>query len=87
MLAATLEEERKKVYQEGRQEGRIETQRQMVEHLLQFRFELTIVELQRYAQQVATIQQVQPLDDLVNILLNKSATLEDFSSHLAHLLS
>jgi uncharacterized protein YqgQ len=91
MLAATLEQKRKKVYQagwkagkeegkeEGKKEGRVETQRQTIDQLLQFRFELAEAEQGQYAQQVAKIQEVTHLDALVNALLNKGTTLEDFT--------
>lgn len=98
MLAATLEEERKKIYQQGEAaglakgeaaglakgeaaglaKGRMEAQRQTIEQLLPFRFELNEVEQGSYVQKVMRIENVQHLDALVNILLNKSTTLEDF---------
>jgi hypothetical protein len=33
-------------------------------------------------QQVANLQELQPLDELVNVLLNKAATLADFTAAL-----
>jgi predicted transposase/invertase (TIGR01784 family) len=83
MLAATLEQERKKVYQAGRkagkEEGKAETQRQTIEQLLHFRFELTEANQAKYTQQVARIQELQHLNDLVNTLLNKATSLDDFA--------
>lgn len=78
MLAATLERERKQIYQAGKKEGRIESQRQMISQLLQFRFELGETEQQGYVQQVARLQDPQGLDELVNVLLDKATKLEDF---------
>jgi predicted transposase/invertase (TIGR01784 family) len=86
MLVATLEQEREKVYQQGKDaglaEGRKETQRQTISQLLQFRFELTDADLHSFMQQVANLQELQPLDELVNVLLNKAATLADFTAAL-----
>lgn len=82
MLTATLEQERKKIYQAGRKEGRVET----IGQLLQFRFDLTEGELAKYTQQVARIQELQHLGELVNILLNKSTALEDFTKLLTQYL-
>ena len=86
MLVATLEQERKKIYQQGKDagvtEGRLETQRQTLGQLLQFRFELAEAEQQQLLQQVASIQALPQLDALVNILLNKAATLADFTAAL-----
>jgi predicted transposase/invertase (TIGR01784 family) len=82
MLTATLEQERKKIYQAGRKEGRVET----IGQLLQFRFDLTEGELAKYTQQVARIQELQQLGELVNILLNKSTALEDFTKLLTQYL-
>lgn len=56
----------------------METQRQMLRQLLRFRFELAEAEQVQYTQQVARIQELPHLDELVNALLNKAATLEDF---------
>lgn len=90
MLVATLQEERQKIYEKGKTvgltEGRIETQQQTIGQLLQFRFELTEVEQGQYLQQVARIQELQHLDELVNRLLNKTAELEDFTKLLTKYL-
>jgi predicted transposase YdaD len=86
----TLEEERKRIYQEGeargeargRTEGRVETQRQTIGQLLQFRFELAEAELSPYVRQVTKIQDLHHLDELINALLNKTTSLEDFANLL-----
>jgi hypothetical protein len=87
MLTATLEQERKKIYQAGKQEGRAETQRQTIGQLLRFRFELAEVEQAQYIQQVARIQELPHLDELVNVLLNKATTLENFTKLVTKYLS
>ena len=94
MLVAALEQERMKIYQQGEAagiakgeaagiakgevRGRIETQQQTIRQLLQFRFELTEAEQNKFVQQVTKIQNLQHLDELANLLLNKVAQLEDF---------
>jgi len=94
MLAATLEQERKKIYQrgeaagvaKGETQGRMKTQQEMLAQLLRFRFELAEAELHTYGQQVAKIQQLDHLDELANTLLNKVATFEDFTKLLTKYL-
>ena len=90
MLIATLDQERKKIYQQGEAaglvKGRAETQRQTIEQLLQFRFDLVESEQTQFVQQVAQIQALQQLDKLVNTLLNKSSKLADFIALLAEYL-
>jgi hypothetical protein len=90
MLVATLEQERKKIYQKGEDaglvKGRIETQHQTIGQLLHFRFELTEAEPGKFAQQVARIQALQHLDELVDTLLNKASKLEDFTRLLTKYL-
>lgn len=89
MLAATLEQERKKIYQKGeaagvakgRAEG-IEAQRTIILQLLRFRFELVETEQERVTQLLTKIQELQPLNQLANILLNKDARLDDFIAQL-----
>ena len=88
MLVATLAQERKKIYQQGEDagvakgeaKGRMETQHRMIGQLLQFRFELAEGEQGQLMQQVANIQELPHLDALVDILLNKAATLADFTA-------
>jgi hypothetical protein len=58
------------------------TQRQTIGQLLQFRFELAEAEHRQLVQQVANIQELPPLDELVNSLLNKTKTLADFTATL-----
>lgn len=82
MLATTLEQERKKVYQAGKREGQLELQRQMIGQLLQFRFELSETEQNRFAEQVERLHEVSQLDELVNTLLDKRAQLDDFTTKL-----
>ena len=55
MLVATLEQERKKIYQQGKDAGLVEGQRQTLLQLLQFRFQLNEEEQMKLAQQLATI--------------------------------
>lgn len=98
MLIATLDQERKKIYQQGKAagvvegeavglvKGRLETQRQTLERLLPFRFDLAEADQRQLVQQLAQLQDVQQLDELVNILLNKSAALADFTMLLAKYL-
>jgi hypothetical protein len=62
----------------GLAKGRVETQQQMIGQLLRFRFELAETEQIEFVNQVALIQELQHLDELVDILLNKTATLVDF---------
>jgi len=86
MLVATLEQERKKIYQQGEDagvvKGQMATQRQTIGQLLQFRFDLAGAELHYFTQQVANVQELQQLDELVDVLLNKAATLADFTAAL-----
>ena len=86
MLVATLEQERKKIYQQGEDagvvKGQMATQRQTIGQLLQFRFDLVGAELHYFTQQVANVQELQQLDELVDVLLNKAATLADFTAAL-----
>jgi len=94
MLAATLEQERKKIYRKGEAaglakgetKGRIKTQQEMIGQLLRFRFELAEAEQHGHGQQVAKIQEFPYLDELVNTLLNKTTTFEDFTRLLAKYL-
>lgn len=78
MLVATLEQERKKLYQQGR----MEAQQQTIGQLLNFRFDLEQAERQTFAHQVAQIQNLQHLNELIDTLLNKAAQLEDFTQLL-----
>ncbi|MFN8487561.1 MAG: Rpn family recombination-promoting nuclease/putative transposase [Caldilineaceae bacterium] len=83
MLAATLEQERQKIYQKGEAAGLTKGRIQTIGELLHFRFELDEVEQAKYIQQVARIDELPHLDELVNTLLNKAATLEDFTKLVA----
>jgi hypothetical protein len=50
MLIATLDQERKKIYQQGEAKGRMEAQRHTIERLVQFRFELAEAEQSKLVQ-------------------------------------
>ncbi len=82
MLAATFEEERKRIYQagreEGREEGRIEVQHTTILQLLAFRFEIDEARQADFRQRLLKIQDQIVLATLLNYLLQKEAQLEDF---------
>ena len=86
MLAATLERERKNIYDDGFAKGQEVglqiAQRQTILQLLQFRFSLTTEELARVAEQLEKIQTLETLSQLVNTLLNKDVQLEEFMKQL-----
>ena len=79
MLAATLELERKKDYQRIRDEGLTKGQRITLQttilRLLTFHFTLNTEEQSLFAQQLATIEDVSALNELLNGLLTKDITL------------
>jgi len=89
MLAATLERERKNIYQQGRTEGRAEGeevglvkgQRQTLLQLLQFRFQLSEEEQTKLTQQLGKINEGQTLTALTNDSL-QAASLAEFQTHL-----
>jgi len=87
MLVTTLEQERKKIYQagreEGREEGRVETQRQTILQLLQFRFDLDEAGQAKFAQQLALIRDPQTLATLIDGLLRQTSNLEEITAQLA----
>ncbi len=93
MLAATLERERKTIYQQGedagvakgRAEG-IQAQCETILQLLRFRFDLVETEQAKFAKQLEKIQELQQLNQLVNGLLNKESKLEDFIAQLVRYL-
>ena len=106
MLIATLDQERKKIYEQGKAaglvegeatglakgeavglakgeavglaKGRLEAQCQTLERLLPFRFEVTETEQHQLVQQLRQLQDLPALEALVNLLLNKTASLADF---------
>ena len=86
MLAATLERERKNIYDDGFAKGQEVglqiAQRQTILQLLQFRFSPTTEELARVAEQLEKIQTLETLSQLVNTLLNKDVQLEEFMKQL-----
>ena len=102
MLAATLERERKNIYEQGeavgfvkgeavgfvkgRAEG-MQAQCEMILQLLRFRFDLAGIEQERFAAQLVKIQELQQLNQLVNGLLHKESKLEDFIAQLTGYLS
>jgi hypothetical protein len=89
MLVATLEQERKKIYQQGKDAGLVEGevagvakgQQQTLLQLLQFRFHLREEEQVNLAEQLAKITEVQALTALTDIGL-QTATIEEFRSYL-----
>ena len=102
MLAATLERERKHVYDDGFVKGEAagvvkgeaaglalgrQVQRQTILQLLQFRFSLAEVEQKRFAEQLAQIQTLEQLSQIANGLLNRESKLEDFIGQLTSYLS
>jgi predicted transposase/invertase (TIGR01784 family) len=98
MLAATLERERKHVYDKGEADGFVkgeaaglalgmQVQRQTILQLLQFRFNLAEVEQKRFIAQLEQIQTLEQLSQLTNGLLNRESKLEDFIGQLTSYLS
>ena len=83
MLVITLVQERKKIYQAGREEGRLETQRQTILQLLQFRFDLDEAGQAKFAQQLALIRDTQTLATLIDGLLRQTSNLEEIAAQLA----
>lgn len=81
MLVATLEQERKKIYQQGKDAGLVEGQRQTLLQLLQFRFQLNEEEQMKLAQQLATIVEAPSLTALTNHGL-QTARFDEFETHL-----
>ena len=81
MLVATLEQERKKIYQQGKDAGLVEGQRQTLLQLLQFRFQLSEEEQMKLAQQLANIVETPSLTALTNHGL-QTARFEEFETYL-----
>jgi hypothetical protein len=85
MLAATLHEERQKIYQRGQVEGEavgiVKGQRQTLLQLLQFRFQLSEAEQTDLMQQLETISQAQALTALTDHGL-QAATFAEFNTYL-----
>jgi hypothetical protein len=88
-LVATLERERRSIYQAGRVEGHAEgraegeqaAQRQMLLQLLQWRFQLAEPDQTSFAQQLARIHDSQHLLALINALL-QPISLETFVTQI-----
>lgn len=98
MLAATLERERKNIYDKGEAAGVVkgeaaglalgmQVQRQTILQLLQFRFNLAEVEQKRFIAQLEKIQTLEQLSQLTNGLLERESKLEDFIKRLTNYLS
>jgi hypothetical protein len=79
MLVTALAKERQQIYQQGKVEGQMEAQHRTIEQLLNFRFELDETEQHTFTHEVAQIQNLQQLDELVDTLLNKTVQLADFT--------
>lgn len=90
MLVATLEQERKKVYQQGKDagvvEGLAEGQRQTLLRFLHWRFQTTDAEQAKVAEQLAQITDLQQLTELSEHFL-RVTTLDDFTKWVATYLS
>ncbi|MFN8494034.1 MAG: hypothetical protein U0350_40930 [Caldilineaceae bacterium] len=84
MLVTTLEEERKKIYQQGKSAGLtegMETQRRTLLQLLRWRFQTSDEEQTKVAQQLAKINSLQELAELSEIFLQVT-TLDEFIKRL-----
>ena len=86
MLITTLDQERKNIYQAGREEGRVETQRQTILQLLEYRFGIDEAIQAQLGRQLAQIQDSQVLAELLNGLLQKESYLEGIIAQLTKLL-
>lgn len=86
MLVATLEQERKKVYQQGKDaglaEGLAEGQRQTLLRFVHWRFQTTDAEQAKIAQQLAQIKDLQQLTELSELFL-QVVTLDEFTKRAA----
>jgi len=78
MLVATLEQEREKVYQQGKEAGVAEGQRQTLLRFVHWRFQTTDAEQAKLAQQLAQINDVQQLTELSELFL-QAASLDEFA--------
>lgn len=93
MLVTALEQERKKIFQQGKEaglaegkaegkvEGKVEGQRQTLLQLLQHRFQLTEAESAQMAESLAAITEAQALTALTNHGL-QSTTATEFKTIL-----
>lgn len=93
MLVTALEQERKKIFQQGKAvgvaegkaagvaEGRVEGQRQTLLQLLQHRFQLSEASVAPLVEQLTQVASVDALTALTNHAL-QAATVEEFQVHL-----
>jgi len=86
MLVTALEQERKKVYQQGKDaglaEGLAEGQRQTLLRFIHWRFRTTDAEQAKIAQQLAQINELQQLTELSELFLQVT-TLDEFIKRVA----
>jgi hypothetical protein len=82
MLVATLEQERKKIYQQGKDAGLAEGQRQTLLRFVHWRFQTTDAEQMQITQQLAQINDLQQLTALSEHFL-QVATLDEFIKRVA----
>jgi len=93
MLVATLEQERKKIYQQGKDAGLTEgkaaglakgaeAQRQTLLQFVHWRFQTTDAEQAKLAQQLAQINDLQQLTQLSELFL-QATTLGEFTQRIA----
>ena len=85
MLVATLEQERKQIYQTGHVAGEVEGRRQTLFQFIHWRFRPTQTQEENLAQQLATVNNVQDLAALTEIFL-KVATFDEFVNALVSYL-
>lgn len=77
MLVATLEQERKKIYQQGKDAGLVEGQRQTLLRFIHWRFQTSVEEQANVAEQLAQINDLQQLNELSERFLQVT-TLDAF---------
>lgn len=85
MLVATLEQERKKVYQQGKDAGvaeGVEAHQQTLFQFIHWRFQTSVEEQQQVAHQIAQIHSLQQLTELSEVFL-QVATLNEFTKRVA----
>ena len=84
MLVTALEQEKKKIYNQGKTEGKaegVEAQRRMLCHFIHWRFQTSEAEQTHLEQQLAQVNDLQKLSELSEIFL-QVATLAEFSERL-----
>lgn len=85
MLVATLEQERKKVYQQGKDAGLaegVEAQQQTLLQFIHWRFQTSEEEQTKVAQQLTQINNLRQLAELSEVFL-QVATLDEFMQRVA----